>query len=138
MWAKNTRVPARKVVQRAEFRAAGRPVPSAARVMAEARRDETTYAAFREVGRVIRTVQLLGYLSDAPLSRMGDRGHQRGGVVQPILPVDRLRQPPWRHRRQRPIEQERATNFNALLTNAVISHNALDTAEIVGQLLEEG
>lgn len=69
VWAKNTRVPARKVVQRAEFRAAGRPVPSAARVMAEARRDETTYAAFREVGRVIRAVQLLGYLSDAPLSR---------------------------------------------------------------------
>ncbi|WRZ95640.1 transposase [Streptomyces sp. NBC_01007] len=28
--------------------------------------------------------------------------------------------------------------FNALLTNAVIFHNALDIAETVGQLLEEG
>lgn len=28
--------------------------------------------------------------------------------------------------------------FNALLTNAVILHNALDIAEIVRQLLEEG
>ncbi|MDX3833217.1 Tn3 family transposase [Streptomyces europaeiscabiei] len=28
--------------------------------------------------------------------------------------------------------------FNALLTNAVIFHNALDIAEIVRQLLEEG
>ncbi|KOV58162.1 hypothetical protein ADK64_37380 [Streptomyces sp. MMG1121] len=28
--------------------------------------------------------------------------------------------------------------FNALLTNAVVFHNALDTAEVVRQLLEEG
>ncbi|MFD7925734.1 Tn3 family transposase [Streptomyces sp. NPDC059742] len=32
-------------------------------------RKNATYAAFREVGRVIRTVQLLRYLSDAPLRR---------------------------------------------------------------------
>lgn len=31
----------------------------------------------------------------------GDRSDQQGGVVQPVLPVDRLRQP-RRHRRQRP------------------------------------
>jgi hypothetical protein len=37
-----------------------------------------------------------------------------------------------------PIEQEKAMKFNALLTNAVIFHNALDIAEIVRQLLEEG
>ncbi|WP_446751060.1 Tn3 family transposase [Streptomyces sp. CLV115] len=28
-----------------------------------------TYSAFREVGRIIRTVQLLRYLTDAPLRR---------------------------------------------------------------------
>ncbi|MFD7288517.1 Tn3 family transposase [Streptomyces sp. NPDC059863] len=32
-------------------------------------RKNATYAAFREVGHVIRTVQLLRYLSDAPLRR---------------------------------------------------------------------
>ncbi|WSQ66113.1 transposase [Streptomyces sp. NBC_01216] len=32
-------------------------------------RKNATYAAFREVGRVIRTVQLLRYLADAPLRR---------------------------------------------------------------------
>ncbi|WP_435603601.1 Tn3 family transposase [Streptomyces sp. bgisy130] len=32
-------------------------------------RKNATYAAFREVGRVIRTVQLLRCLSDAPLRR---------------------------------------------------------------------
>ncbi|MGW3659830.1 Tn3 family transposase [Streptomyces sp. NPDC005151] len=37
-----------------------------------------------------------------------------------------------------PIEQEKTMKFNALLTNAVIFHNALDIAEIVRQLLEEG
>lgn len=37
-----------------------------------------------------------------------------------------------------PIEQEKAMKFNALLTNSVIFHNALDIAEIVRRLLEEG
>ncbi|MDX3231346.1 Tn3 family transposase [Streptomyces sp. ME19-01-6] len=36
------------------------------------------------------------------------------------------------------VEQEKAMKFNALLTNAVIFHNALDITEIVRQLLEEG
>ncbi|MFG2623057.1 Tn3 family transposase [Streptomyces sp. NPDC048507] len=34
--------------------------------------------------------------------------------------------------------QGREPSLNALLTNAVIFHNALDIAEIVHQLLEEG
>jgi hypothetical protein len=37
-----------------------------------------------------------------------------------------------------PVAQEKAMKFNALLTNAVIFHNALDIAEIVRQLLAEG
>ncbi|WP_329595454.1 Tn3 family transposase [Streptomyces sp. NBC_01362] len=37
-----------------------------------------------------------------------------------------------------PVEQEKEMKFNALLTNAVIFHNALNIAEIVRQLLEEG
>ncbi|MEU9795190.1 Tn3 family transposase [Streptomyces sparsogenes] len=56
-----------------------------------------TYAAFREAGRVIRTVQLLRYLSDAPLRRRVTAAQRQGGVVQPVLPVDRLRRP-RRHR----------------------------------------
>ncbi|MGW7545499.1 Tn3 family transposase [Streptomyces sp. NPDC054770] len=61
-------------------------------------RKNATYAAFREVGRVIRT----------------------GGVIADNDPV----------------EQEKAMKFNALLTNAVIFHNALDIAGIVRRLLE--
>ncbi|MGW1412570.1 Tn3 family transposase [Streptomyces sp. NPDC002403] len=37
-----------------------------------------------------------------------------------------------------PAEQEKAMKFNALLTNAVICHNAPDIAELVRQLLGEG
>ncbi|WP_418896322.1 Tn3 family transposase [Streptomyces cupreus] len=37
-----------------------------------------------------------------------------------------------------PVEQEKTAKFNALLTNAVIFHNALDIAAIVCQLQEEG
>ncbi|MFC8833316.1 Tn3 family transposase [Streptomyces griseoincarnatus] len=100
-------------------------------------RKNATYTAFREVGRVIRTVQLLRYLSDAPLRRRVTAatnkveafngfsqwiGFGHGGVITDNDPV----------------EQEKTAKFNALLTNAVIFHNALDIAEIVRQLQEGG
>lgn len=75
----------------------------------------STYTAFREVGRVIRTVQLLRYLSSRAASPARDRRDEQGRVVQPVL--------------QRvgfgnqgvladndPIEKEKAMKFNALLT----------------------
>ncbi|MFI6684766.1 Tn3 family transposase [Streptomyces sp. NPDC050485] len=100
-------------------------------------RKNATYAAFREVGRVIRTVQLLRYLSDAPLRR------RVTAATNKVESFNRFSQ--WIGFGNRgviadndPIEQEKAMKFNALLTNAVIFHNALDIAEIVRQLLEEG
>lgn len=100
-------------------------------------RKNATYAAFHEVGRVIRTVQLLRYLSDAPL------GRRVTAATNKVESFNRFSQ--WIGFGNRgviadndPIEQEKAMKFNALLTNAVIFHNALDIAEIVRQLLEEG
>ncbi|MFF4606515.1 Tn3 family transposase [Streptomyces sp. NPDC001339] len=100
-------------------------------------RKNATYAAFREVGRVIRTVQLLRYLSDAPLRRRVTAAPNK------VESFNRFSQ--WIGFGNRgviadndPIEQEKAMKFNALLTNAVIFHNALDIAELVRQLLEEG
>ncbi|MEV5400800.1 Tn3 family transposase [Streptomyces sp. NPDC057413] len=94
-------------------------------------------AAFHEVGRVIRTVQLLRYLSDPALRRRVTAATNKteacNGFSQCIgfgnrgVIAD-----------NDPVEQEKAMKFNALLTNAVIFHNALDIAEIVRQLLEEG
>ncbi|MEH0573897.1 transposase [Streptomyces sp. B21-108] len=96
-----------------------------------------TYAAFREVGRVIRTVQLLRYITDAPLRR------RVTAATNKVESFNRFSQ--WIGFGNRgviadndPVEQEKAMKFNALLTNAVIFHNALDIAEIVRQLLEEG
>ncbi|AWN25376.1 hypothetical protein DKG71_04115 [Streptomyces sp. NEAU-S7GS2] len=76
----------------------------------------STYTAFREVGRVIRTVQLLRYLSDAPLRRRVtaatnkvesfNRFSQRVGFGNQGVLAD-----------NDPIEQEKAMKFNALLTN---------------------
>ncbi|MFF9322446.1 Tn3 family transposase [Streptomyces sp. NPDC014728] len=96
-----------------------------------------TYTAFREVGRVLRTVQLLRYLSDAPLRR------RVTAATNKVESFNRFSQ--WIGFGNRgviadndPVEQEKAMKFNALLTNAVIFHNALDIAEIARQLLEEG
>ncbi|MDX3230441.1 Tn3 family transposase [Streptomyces sp. ME19-01-6] len=97
----------------------------------------STYTAFREIGRVIRTVQLLRYLADAPLRR------RVTAATNKVESFNRFSQ--WVGFGNQgvladndPMEQERAMKFNALLTNAVIFHNALDIAEIVRQLLEEG
>lgn len=86
---------------------------------------------------MIRTVQLLRYLSDAPLRRRAT------AATNKVESFNRFSQ--WIGFGNRgviadngPIEQEKVMKFNALLTNAVIFHNALDIAEIVRQLLEEG
>ncbi|MEU0633941.1 Tn3 family transposase [Streptomyces sp. NPDC005989] len=79
----------------------------------------------------------LRYLSDAPLRR------RVTAATNKVESFNRFSQ--WIGFGNRgviadndPIEQEKAMNFNALLTNAVIFHNTLDIAEIVRQLLEEG
>ncbi|MCX4907703.1 Tn3 family transposase [Streptomyces sp. NBC_00878] len=92
-------------------------------------------AVFREVGRVIGTVQLLRHLADAPLCRrvaavtnkveafngFSQRiGFGNGGVITDNDPV----------------EQGKTEKFNSLLTSGVIFHNALDIAEIVRRLQE--
>jgi Tn3 transposase DDE domain len=71
------------------------------------------YRAFREVGRVIRTIQLLRYLSDPQLRAADHRGDQQGRVLQQLLrlvpvrqrgpgPWQRPRRAPARHRPHRP------------------------------------
>ncbi|MGW0672353.1 Tn3 family transposase [Streptomyces sp. NPDC002746] len=96
-----------------------------------------TYTAFREVGRVIRTVQLLRYLSDAPL---------RGRVTAATNKVEAFNGfSDWVRFGQRgtvahndPVEQEKDVKFTSLLANLVIFHNTLDIADVVRQLQAEG
>nr|WP_281287005.1 transposase [Nonomuraea turkmeniaca] len=100
-------------------------------------RKNAHYAAFREVGRVIRTVQLLRYLSDAPLRRRVTAATNKVEAYNGFAE--------WLHFGQRgviadndPIEQEKAMKYNSLLTNCVIFHNTLDIADVVRQLQAEG
>ncbi|MFF7435303.1 Tn3 family transposase [Streptomyces fungicidicus] len=85
----------------------------------------------------MRTLQLLRYLTDAPLRR------RVTAATNKVESFNRFSQ--WVGFGNQgviadndPVEQEKAMKFNALLTNAVIFHNALDIAEIIRQLLEEG
>ncbi|WP_434099900.1 Tn3 family transposase [Streptomyces viridosporus] len=98
---------------------------------------DTTTPGGRLVFHVFRTVQLLRYLSDAPLRR------RVTAATNKVESFNRFSQ--WAGFGNRgviadndPIEQEKSMKFNALLTNMVIFHNAPDIAEIIRQLLEEG
>ncbi|MCX4768630.1 MULTISPECIES: Tn3 family transposase [unclassified Streptomyces] len=100
-------------------------------------RKNAHYAAFREVGRVIRTVQLLTYLSDASMRRRVTAATNKVEAYNGFSE--------WLHFGNRgviadndPIEQEKAMKFNSLLTNTVIFHNTLDIADIVRELQAEG
>lgn len=80
---------------------------------------------------------MLRYLSDAPLRR------RVTAATNKVESFNRFSQ--WVGFGNRgviadndPVEQEKAMKFNALLTNAVIFRNALDIAEIVRQLPQEG
>lgn len=100
-------------------------------------RRNATYTAFREVGRVIRTVQLLRYLSDAPL---------RSRVTAATNKVEAFNGfSDWVHFGQRgtvaannPVEQEKDVKVTSLLANLVIFHNTLDIADVVRELQAEG
>ncbi len=100
-------------------------------------RKNAHYAAFREVGRVIRTIQLLRYLTDPQMRRRvtaatnkveaynGFSEWGRFGNRGVITDND-------------PVEQEKAVKFNALLSNCLIFHNTLDIAQAVRELQAEG
>ena len=89
-------------------------------------RRNATYAAFREVGQVIRTVQLLRFLSDGALRR------RVTAATNKVEAFNNFCQ--WlffgKHgviADNDPDEQEKTMKFNALLSNCVIFHTTLDT-----------
>jgi TnpA family transposase len=95
------------------------------------------YKAFREVGRVIRTVALLRFLSDPQLRRRTTAETNkvesynrfcawcRFGNAGVIADND-------------PEEQEKILKFSTLLTNAVIFHTTVDMMVVLRELITEG
>ena len=100
-------------------------------------RRNATYVAFREVGQVIRTVQLLRFLSDGSLRR------RVTAATNKVEAFNNFCQ--WlffgKHgviADNDPDEQEKTMKFNALLSNCVIFHTTLELMEVIRQLQAEG
>jgi TnpA family transposase len=100
-------------------------------------RKNRLYQAFRELGRVVRTVFLLEYISDRGLRReitactnvVEGYNHfldwiffGKEGVIT----------------ENDPEEQEKRLKYLALVANAVILHNAVDLSLVIQQLKAEG
>jgi TnpA family transposase len=100
-------------------------------------RKNRLYKAFQELGRVIRTVFLLQYISDSQLRQQITAATNKvesyngfskwfffGGNA--IIPYND------------PEEQEKVIKYNGLIANAVIFHNAVDLTEILSLLQRDG
>ncbi|MDI6105112.1 Tn3 family transposase [Actinoplanes sp. NEAU-A12] len=95
------------------------------------------YKAFREVGRVIRTIQLLRYLSDPQLRRRTTAATNKVESYNNFSAWCRFGNE-GRVRDNDPAEQEKHIKFSTLLTNAVIFHTTLDMMSVLRQLAVEG
>ncbi|MGH3547749.1 MAG: Tn3 family transposase [Pseudonocardiaceae bacterium] len=100
-------------------------------------RKNQIYKAFREVGRVMRTVALLRYLGDSALRARvtaatnkaeaynGFSAWLRFGNNGVIADND-------------PAEQEKSIKFNSLLADLVVFHTAVDMMTVIRALIAEG
>jgi len=99
-------------------------------------RKNNIYKAFRELGRVIRTITLLRYISEPEL---------REEITAATNKVESYNEfSAWLRfghdtiERNDPAEQEKIIKFNTLLANCVIFHTALDMTAVLRQLATEG
>jgi hypothetical protein len=99
-------------------------------------RKNNIYKAFRELGRVIRTITLLRYISEPEL---------REEITAATNKVESYNEfSAWLRfghdtiERNDPAEQEKIIKFNTLLANCVIFHTALDLTTVLRQLASEG
>ncbi len=95
------------------------------------------YRAFRELGRVVRTVFLLRFISDEPLQR------QVTVETNKVEAYHNFRE--WiafgHHSAMTtndPIEWEKHIKYSDLLANALILQNVVDMTRVIHQLVQEG
>ena len=95
------------------------------------------YKAFREIGRAVRTVQLLKFLSDPQLRRRTTAETNKVESYNKFSSWCRF----GNHgviAANDPEEQEKILKFSTLLTNAVIFHTTLDMMMVIRELIAEG
>ncbi len=99
-------------------------------------RKNKRYLAFRELGRVIRTLFLLNYISDKPL-----RIEIRAATTK-VEAFHNFRD--WLRfggdtiTSGDPVEQEKRINYAMLIANIVMLHNANDLSNVLLQMKQEG
>ena len=100
-------------------------------------RKNRLYQAFQELGRVIRTVFLLQYISDMKLRQQITAATN---IVESYNGFSK-----WFFfggfgviANNDPIEQEKIVKYNDLVANAVIFHNVVDLTEVLRDLLKSG
>lgn len=100
-------------------------------------RKNRLYQAFQELGRVVRTVFLLQYISDIQLRQ------QITAVTNKVEAYHGFAK--WFFfggegviANNDPEEQEKIIKYNDLIANAVVFHNAVDLTEVLRQLKREG
>ena len=94
------------------------------------------YKAFRELGRVIRTITLLRFISEPELREEITAATNKveaynGFSAWLMFGRDVIE-------RNDPAEQEKIIKFNTLVANCVIFHTALDMTAVIRRLAEEG
>ena len=94
------------------------------------------YRAFRELGRVVRTITLLRFVSEPDLRAEITAATNKAEVYNGFS--EWLRFGGEVIERNDPAEQEKIIKFNSLLANCVIFHTTLDMTTVVRQLLAEG
>ncbi len=99
-------------------------------------RKNNVYKAFRELGRVIRTITLLRFISEPDLREEITAQTNKVESCQGFSAW--LRFGHEAIERNDPAEQEKIIKFNTLLANCVIFHTALDMTAVLRQLAKEG
>jgi TnpA family transposase len=99
-------------------------------------RKNNVYKAFREVGRVIRTITLLRFISEADLREEITAAQNKAESFNGFS--EWLRFGSDVIERNDPAEQEKIIKFNTLVANCVIFHTALDMTAVIRQLVDEG
>ena len=99
-------------------------------------RKNNVYKAFRELGRVIRTITLLRFISEPELREEITAATNKVEAYNGFSAWLRFGHDAIE--RNDPAEQEKIIKFNSLLANCVIFHTALDMTAVLRQLAEEG
>lgn len=99
-------------------------------------RKNNIYKAFRELGRVIRTITLLRFVSEPGLRQEITAATNKAEAFNGFSGWLRFGHDAIE--RNDPAEQEKIIKFNTLLANCVIFHTALDMTAVLRELAAEG